>query len=305
MSASVFPADTSLPTFKEWYAKPLVQPLTSSEKLGWSDIQLHTSRIVATQENVMGPLTHDHCIIFQLRGETRIQCRLGNKAFDEHLTSGAMALVPAMNENFGRWSDSVFAAFIQLSPQIIDRLADTAFAGDPERVELLPMLNIHDPVLQSLLTELCYELRQPSPLGVLFAESAAQTMMLHLLRKYSNKTVRLTAPRGTFSERQRRVIDDYIEGHFDQKISLAELASLLFMSVAHFERQFRATMGYAPYQYVLERRLERAKWMLEASAMSVYEVGRQCGFANQSHFTRHFSGKYGVSPAKYRERSST
>jgi AraC family transcriptional regulator len=300
MSEPVYPADASLPTFQEWYARPLVQPLTSSESLGWSDIQLHTSRIRATKEDVTGPLTDNHCIVFQLRGETRIQCRLGDAVFDEGMTPGAMALVPAQYQNVGRWSHSIFAAFIQLSPKIIDRLADYAFGGDPELVEFQPKLNLHDPVVESLLTELRHELRQPSPLSAVFAESAAQTMMLHLLRKYSNKAVHLRSVRDGFSERQRRVIDDYIESHLDEKISLAELASLLFMSVPHFERVFRRTLGCAPYQYVLERRLERARLLLETSALNMYEVGRQCGFANQSHFTRHFTKRYGVSPAKYR-----
>jgi AraC family transcriptional regulator len=288
-------------SFAEWYAQPVVAPLTSSETLGWRDLTLHVSQILATEELVTGPVVDDPSLIVVLDGQTQVRGKFAGKPTEAFWDSGSMMLVPARNETSGRWSDTVSAAFVRFSPGLMSTLAESMFRGDPDRCELLPLINLRDPLLHHLTRALHEELRNPSPLSAVFAESAAQTMMLQLLRKYSNKTARHAAPpRSGFSERQRRVIDDYIESHLTEKISLGELASLLFMSVPHFERTFRGATGYAPYQYVLERRLERAKWLLEHMDTSVYDVGRQCGFANQSHFTRHFTRKYGISPARFR-----
>jgi AraC family transcriptional regulator len=288
-------------TFQEWFEKPVIQPLTTSETLGWNEIALYTSRIYATKESVPGPVTGDHGLVFVLSGSTRLQSELDGKFYDEYLTTGAIGLVPAWHESFGHWSASVTSAFINLSPQLLNSLAETAFRGDPAHVHLLPRLNFHDPLLQHLIGELCEELQNPSPLGTIFAESASQTIMLHLLRKYSTATVTLHPLRAKLTERQLRVVDDYIESNLDRKISLTELASLLFMSQSHFERLFRVTMGCAPYHYVLDRKIERARWLLSRSAMPLHQVAEQCGFANQSHFTRHFTHQIGVSPARFRD----
>ncbi|MEP7293874.1 MAG: AraC family transcriptional regulator, partial [Chloroflexota bacterium] len=275
-------------TFEQWYADPVVQPLTSSESLGWKDIGIRTSRVVATEDYVTGPLCDEHSLVFQLEGTTRLQTRLHDKTYDEYLTSGSMALIPVRHETSGRWSHSVSAAILQLSPRLITLLADSTLRGDPDHVQLLPRMNFHDPLLHYLIIELCNGLQNPSPLGTLFAESASHTIMLHLLRKYSNAAVTPQVPRAPLTPRQLGVINDYIESHFDQKISLIDLASLLFMSLSHFERIFRASLGCPPYRYILERRIERAKLLLSNATLSLHEVARQCGFANQSHLTKHF-----------------
>jgi AraC family transcriptional regulator len=258
------------------------------------------SEIAAAHEPAQGPVNTEHFLLLILDGATRLQVRLSGKPYDGHLAPGSMLLNPAEQEGNGRWSHSVTAALVRLSPQLIQLAADTSIRGDPAHVEVLPAFNFHGPLLRALITELCSELQSPTPYSGLFAESAAQTIILHLLRKYS--TARFTPSRkgGQLTARQMHVIRDYIDSNLDSKITLNDLASLLFMSVPHFERLFRGSFGCAPYRHVLERRIEQAKLLLANSSATLYEVARQSGFANQSHLTRHFSKLVGCSPAQYR-----
>jgi AraC family transcriptional regulator len=287
-------------TFEEWYAKPIVQPLASSESLGWQNVVLHTSRLRPTRESMQSPVTENHFLQLLVSGATEVAIRWNGKVQQFQQTAGSLNLHPAGTDSSGSWSSPITVAFVQLSPHLIVSLADTAFRGDPMRVQMLPKLNFRDPLLQHLVMELYNELHNPGLLGTLFVESAAYTIMLHLLRKYSTASVVAPQPAPSrFSPQQICLLNDYIESHLDQKISLTDLANLMHMSVSHFERTFRTSLSYPPYHYVLERRVDRAKLLLQHSEATLYEIARQCGFANQSHFTRHFTQFVGVSPARF------
>jgi len=59
-------------------------------------------------------------------------------------------------------------------------------------------------------------------------------------------------------------------------------------------------MGVTPHQYVIRRRIERAKKLLKYSDLKIVEIALACGFANQSHLSRHFRNLVGTSPKAYR-----
>ena len=71
-------------------------------------------------------------------------------------------------------------------------------------------------------------------------------------------------------------------------------------SVSHFSRAFRRTVGVAPHNWLLMHRVEVAKEKLAHSRLSLLEVALACGFADQSHLTRVFTGMVGVSPGAWR-----
>jgi AraC family transcriptional regulator len=83
-------------------------------------------------------------------------------------------------------------------------------------------------------------------------------------------------------------------------VQLKEVARECRLSVSHFSRAFRRTMGVAPHNWLLTRRIEVAKEKLRNSGLSLSEVALACGFADQSHLTRVFTGMVGVSPGAWR-----
>lgn len=101
---------------------------------------------------------------------------------------------------------------------------------------------------------------------------------------------------------QRRVaaVARHIETHCAEPLDLDHLAALACMSKFHFLRSFRRTLGVTPYQFVLQRRLERAARRLRESAERVADVALDCGFADLSGFTTLFRQVYERSPAAYR-----
>jgi AraC family transcriptional regulator len=73
------------------------------------------------------------------------------------------------------------------------------------------------------------------------------------------------------------------------------------LSVYHFARQFKATTGLPPHQYVIARRVEQAKHLLQTRTdPSLAEVAACAGFSDQSQFTHHFKRLVGITPGQFR-----
>jgi AraC-like DNA-binding protein len=72
------------------------------------------------------------------------------------------------------------------------------------------------------------------------------------------------------------------------------------LSVSHFSRAFRRTMGAAPHNWFLTHRVEVAKENLRDGRLSLFEVALRCGFTDHSHLTRVFTRIVGISPGAWR-----
>jgi AraC family transcriptional regulator len=108
-----------------------------------------------------------------------------------------------------------------------------------------------------------------------------------------------TAPAGLPRYKLRQVME-FIEAHLDRSIVLEHLAAAAGVSPFHFHRQFKKSTSLTPRQYILHKRIERAKALLSESPLPLAEVAAQVGFADQSHFTTAFRLATSMTPRSYR-----
>ena len=97
------------------------------------------------------------------------------------------------------------------------------------------------------------------------------------------------------------VIDRYIERHITHKISIGQLASCVFLGESQFHRLFKAQLGITPHQYVLGKRIDIAKRLIENSQLKLGQVAELSGFSGQSTFSHAFSRLQGISPSQYKK----
>jgi len=139
------------------------------------------------------------------------------------------------------------------------------------------------------------------PSGRLFLDSIEQALTVALVNNYG---ARRPAPRkcrgGLTPARLRRVVE-LVQAELDGDLSLEELADAAGLSRTHFSRVFRQSAGQSPHQFVLHRRVERAKEMLRAAESRILDVAVACGFKSQQHFARVFRSVCGASPTEYRQ----
>jgi transcriptional regulator GlxA family with amidase domain len=95
---------------------------------------------------------------------------------------------------------------------------------------------------------------------------------------------------------------DLADGRYAEPLDVEALARAAHVSPRHFARSFRRTFGETPYQYLLSRRLERARHLLRTTDLSVAEVCLAVGFTSVGSFTTTFRRHVGLSPTEYRRR---
>ncbi|WP_320009335.1 AraC family transcriptional regulator [Maridesulfovibrio sp.] len=106
-------------------------------------------------------------------------------------------------------------------------------------------------------------------------------------------------PPGSEDKRVAMVID-YLHAHIDSNLSLAELAGLVGCTEFHLIRIFRSHKGLPPHSFLVQLRLEKARALLAAKA-DIADAAIQCGFSDQSHLTRLFKSRYGLTPRQYQK----
>jgi AraC family transcriptional regulator len=96
-------------------------------------------------------------------------------------------------------------------------------------------------------------------------------------------------------------LERYLAINIDRRISLHDMAAAAGLSKMHFAAQFRAATGFRPHEYLLFKRIERAKAVMAASEMSLVEVAFSVGFSAQAHFSTVFKRFTGKSPARWKQ----
>jgi len=91
-----------------------------------------------------------------------------------------------------------------------------------------------------------------------------------------------------------------VDSRYAEPLDLEALARAAAVSPRHFSRSFRRTFGETPHQYLLTRRIERARHLLRTTDMQVAEVCLSVGFNSVGSFTTTFRRHVGVSPTEYR-----
>ncbi len=95
-------------------------------------------------------------------------------------------------------------------------------------------------------------------------------------------------------------LEEYIEDGMDQTLSIAEVASVFGVSAGFFSRALRQSIGRTPHQYIVDRRLARARHLIQQGAMELSEIALACGFSSHSHMSELFRRQLGISPRQLR-----
>ncbi len=103
--------------------------------------------------------------------------------------------------------------------------------------------------------------------------------------------------------RRLRLVDEIIEARLDNRLTVQDLADALGLSMGFFSRALKATVGQAPHDYIIERRVARARLLLKTGISDLSAVALASGFASHAHMTSTFRNRLGVTPGHFRDLS--
>jgi AraC family transcriptional regulator len=158
--------------------------------------------------------------------------------------------------------------------------------------------NVTDGHIVDLVRRLESQAVQNEPWGALYVEGLSLTLASYVYGRHAAAPPPHASAQLPPSELEKLVV--YVESHLGDGVALSDLARLVGYSPAHLARAFKTSFGVSPYQYVLRRRVERAKALLRDRSRSIAEVALACGFATQSHFTAAFKARTGDTPGAFR-----
>ncbi len=230
--------------------------------------------------------------LFMFRtGARSLRGRMNGEPFDRKF-GGNLALYPA-----GMEFDCEYLLTSGESYYSVVFFDSSLVAGRLPTAAAVPRLGFECRQIATGLEHLCNE-RENDDVFAMMAEGwAIQT--LALLRRLSGEG-ELALARGGLARRSLNQVSEFIEDNLGRSIGLSEMASLVGLSTRHFIRAFSESTGSTPHQYVIARRIERAKEMLASEKCSLTEIGLTVGFSHSQHFTTKFKQVTGVSPSRYR-----
>jgi AraC family transcriptional regulator len=272
----------------------------ASDRLGW--VGLAAARYPEAPASELSPfaLTH-HTLVLFARPPEELDLRYEGVKRYVPPPAGSISVVPAGSPARWRWSGRNDTLHIYLEPELVARVAAEAFSRDPARLTVPPLDALDLPHLRAAMWAVDAELTAGAG-GRLAAESLANVLAVHLIRH-------VLAPRrperrrnGTLPRAKLRAVVKYIADHLDAGPSLEQLAAVARLSPYHFARQFKQATGLPPHQYLIARRVERAKQLLQPDGdLSQAEIAARAGFSDQSQFSHHFKRIVGVTPRQFRK----
>jgi len=121
-------------------------------------------------------------------------------------------------------------------------------------------------------------------------------MTLHSPLRTTNDLVH----RGGLSGWQKKRATELLVADLTNPAALKEVATGCGISVGHFNRAFRNSTGQSPHQWLIHYRIQKAKNLLLETSASLIAIALDCGFSDQSHFTRMFTRHVGTTPGRWR-----
>ncbi|MFK3691070.1 helix-turn-helix domain-containing protein [Agrobacterium tumefaciens] len=106
------------------------------------------------------------------------------------------------------------------------------------------------------------------------------------------------------SEWQRKKIIRYIDENVDSRLRVSDLSEQVRLSVSRFSKGFNVTFGRPPYDYVLSRRIEAAKYLIASTHEPLSQIAHACGLSDQAHLSKVFKRLVGTTPLKWRKNAS-
>jgi AraC-like DNA-binding protein len=193
----------------------------------------------------------------------------------------------------GSWEGAGHARHLMVAPNLVARFAGHEFS--PDNATRRHFARVRDPdaedaIVGHLISTLALELRSGNPGGPMFLEMIVGALVQRTLRRGTAATRDVVSSGGLPPAQLRRVLQA-IELRLTGRPSLADLAAMLDVST-----------GQSPHQYILRRRVERARSLIEKGELSLSETAIAAGFADHSQMATTFRAVLRVPPSHFRRR---
>jgi AraC family transcriptional regulator len=279
------------------------QLLVHSDGRGWQNLYASVAAEKPWHDTL--PPIHHHCIAYCLSDSAMISRRIdGEKLRTTRLSPRLHGMIPADVSSDWRVAGSPHVLLVYIRKTLVERLAAEVFDRDPAGVEIIPGLGFRDGLLEQLVLAILSELNNNDSSNPVYVDTLANAIAIHLLKRHTSKHNGSPDNRnyeaGNLSQLHLDRVVDYIAAFLHRELTIERLANVAGMNPIYFARAFKKRLGVAPHQFVLLKRIERAKELLADSDTPIVEIALATGFSSQSHLSSLFKQIVGETPRNFR-----
>jgi AraC family transcriptional regulator len=228
-----------------------------------------------------------------------VTCDRGGKLRHGREVAGDLDIVPAHTPAAWETKQSGTTLVMRVPDELLRSVA-VELDMDPSNIEIADRFQLRDPFIEHIGWAIKADLDSGGAGGRLFRESLGTALAARLLQRHNRRSLPMRDPKGGLSAWKLKLVISHIEDNLESELSLAEIAKVAGVSVSHLKTLFRRSTGTPVHQYILRRRVERAKLLLQDESLSIAQIAFATGFAHQSHLARHMRKILGVTPAAAR-----
>jgi AraC-like DNA-binding protein len=162
---------------------------------------------------------------------------------------------------------------------------------------------IVDPVLAHFAAALAAATLESAEVNHLLVERVMLAVRAYLAEKYG-LTASPPLNGGGLTVAQLHVAKQLLTANVDENILIADVARACGLSRQYFTKAFKISTGVTPHRWLQQYRVEMAMQLLGTTTLPIAEIAIECGFADQSHFTRVFTRFVGSSPRTWRKQGA-
>lgn len=285
---------------RSWHAE--MAPVVVSRVLRTAEVAFGVARGRSTLEEVSDRLPLDDGLLvgMQLGGCHHHEYREGNREIAAgHMETGDVVIYDLARDFRVHTGPSLHAVQVYLPGASLDALSEAMLAPRTRAFAFAPGVVVRDPIVRNLATSILSALSLPGNAGRKFIDYALLALAAHLARTYGGLEC-MPDYKGGLAPWQERRAKELLASDLASQKSLQDVADECHLSISHFARAFRKSVGTAPHQWLLRQRVAAAKNLMSQHDRKLSDVALCCGFADQSHFTRVFSREVGCSPGAWR-----
>jgi AraC family transcriptional regulator len=187
-----------------------------------------------------------------------------------------------------------------LSRKTLDAIADDAEAPRISDLLFTPGVGVVDHIVRELTRLILPGFEKPDRVSQLFADYISLALGSHIAQTYGGMKSVVAPQRGGLAAWQERRAKELMSANLEGNLSHSDLATECSLSAGHFGRAFRQSTGLSPHQWLVQCRIDKAHGLLRDGRLSLADIARACGFADQSHFTKTYTRLRGISPGAWR-----
>lgn len=241
---------------------------------------------------MFGPHWHEHTeLLFFTSGKSRMHC--GEKNFS--VKGGDLIVVNSNELHFKEYSDLAQYYCMILNPSFF---SDVGF----DNIKIKNFIG-GDSFVKKCFNEIFKENDEKKDGYKMAIKSSAYALMRYLWQNYGSSGGEESA--GTSASKRLGGALQYISEHYTEKISIADLAGVCYVSEYYFCRFFKNVTGLSAVNYINSLRVEKAMSFLNNTSAGVTEIALKVGFDDVNYFSRVFKKLMGVSPTEYRKIQNT